>query len=78
MNTLEINNGLQGSFFGNILQNILSPAPDPSEQLANELYYKDQELAKAKQQNTITMVIAGGTTLAAIFLATKLFKNKKK
>lgn len=78
MNTLEINNGLQGSFFGNILQNILSPAPDQSEQLANELYYKDQELAKVKQQNTVTMAIAGGTTLAAIFLAVKLFKNKKK
>jgi len=78
MNTLELNSGLQGSFFGDILQNILSPEPDQSEQLANELYFKDQELAKAKQQNTITMAIAGGSTLAAIYLAARLFKNKKK
>jgi hypothetical protein len=78
MNPLEIQSGLQGGFFGNILQNILNPEPDNSEQLANELYYKDQELAKAKQQNTISMAIAGGASLAAIFLATKLFKNKKR
>jgi len=78
MNTIEMQAGLNGSFFGNILQNILSPAPDQSEQLANELYFKDQELAKAKQQNTITMAVAGSSILAAIFLAVKLSKNKKK
>jgi len=78
MNTLDINNGLQGSFFGNILQNILSPAPDQSDQLASELYIKEHELVKAKQQNSVTMAIAGGATLAAIVLAVKLSKNKKK
>jgi len=78
MNTIEMQPGLNGGFFGNILQNILSPAPDQSEQLANELYFKDQELAKAKQQNTITMAVAGSSILAAIFLAVKLSKNKKK
>ncbi len=78
MNTLEINKGLHGGIFGNILQNILNPAPDQSEQLANELYFKEQELSKAKQQNTITLAIAGSSILAAIFLAVKLSKNKKK
>ena len=78
MNTIEMQPGLQGSFFGNILQNILNPGSDETEQLANELYYKEQELQKLKQRNTITMVVTGISGLAAIFFGIQYVKNKKK
>jgi len=77
MNTIEIDQGLNG-FLGDILQNVFNPAPDQSEQLANELFYKEQELQKLKQRNTITMVITGISGLAAIFFGMHYVKNKKK
>ena len=77
MNTIEIDQGLNG-FLGNILQNIINPSPDQSEQLANELYYKEQEIQKLKQRNTITMVITGISGLAAIFFGIQYVKYKKK
>ena len=77
MNTIEIDQGLNG-ILGNILQNVFNPAPDQSEQLANELYYKEQEIQKLKQRNTITMAITGISGLAAIFFGIQYVKNKKK
>ena len=77
MNTIEIDQGLNG-FLGDILQNVFNPGPDQSEQLANELYYKEQELQKLKQRNTITMVVTGISGLAAIFFGVQYLKNKKK
>jgi len=77
MNTIELDQGLNG-FLGNILQNVLNPVADQSEQLVNELFYKEQEIQKLKQRNTITMAITGITGLAAIFFGVQYVKNKKK
>ena len=77
MNTIEIDQGLHG-FLGNILQNVLNPATDQSEQLANELFYKDQEIQKLNRRNTITMAITGIAGLAAVFFGVQYVKNKKK
>lgn len=75
MNTLDMNNGLHGSLFGNILQNILNPASDQSDQLASELYYKDQELAKAKATTTYIKIAAGILGITTAYLGYKQFKK---
>ena len=74
MNTIELDQGLNG-FLGDILQNVLSPSNDQSEQLASELYYKDQELEQAKTTSTYSMIAAGIFGVTAAYLGYKQFKK---
>lgn len=75
MNVIEFDNGLNGSFLGDIFGKILNPTPDQSEQLANELFYKEQELAAAKTTTTYSMIAAGIFGVAAAYFGYKQFKK---
>lgn len=74
MNTIELDQGLKG-FLGDILQNVLSPSQDQSDQLANELYFKEQEIQKLKKKNTLVLALTGVSGLAAVFFGIKYFKK---
>ncbi len=75
MNTIQIPQQALNGFLGDILQNVLNPVPDQSVQLSNELYNKEQELQRLKQQNTITMIIAGIFGASTAYLGFRQFKK---
>ena len=76
MNTIEVDQpGLNG-FLGDLIGGLFQPQTnDQTEQLANELYFKDQELEAAKQQTTYSMIAAGIFGVAAAYLGYKQFKK---
>jgi len=76
MNTIEIDQpGLNG-FLGDLIGGIFQPqSNDQTEQLTNELYFKEQELEAAKQQTTYSMIAAGIFGIAAAYLGYKQFKK---
>lgn len=80
MNIIELQPAEQSAlngFFGDILGDILSPgSSNQSEQLVNELYYKEQELLKTQQQKTIATIAAGVFGAATFYFGYKNFKNK--
>ena len=76
MNTIEVDQpGLNG-FLGDLIGGLFQPQTNnQTEQLANELYFKDQELEAAKQQTTYSMIAAGIFGVAAAYLGYKQFKK---
>ncbi len=76
MNVIEADqNGLNG-FLGDLIGGIFQPQTnDQTDQLANELFYKNQELEAAKQQTTYSMIAAGIFGVAATYLGYKQFKK---
>ncbi len=76
MNVIEADqNGLNG-FLGDLIGGIFQPQTnDQTDQLANELFYKNQELEAAKQQTTYSMIAAGIFGVAAAYLGYKQFKK---
>ena len=79
MNVIEVNdnvsNGLNG-FLGDLIGGIFQPQNnDQTEQLANELYFKNQELEQAKTTSTYSMIAAGIFGITAAYLGYKQFKK---
>ncbi len=75
MNVIEIDNGLNG-FLGDLIGGIFQPQNNTqSEQLANELYLKNQELKKAKSTTTYAMIATGILGIATAFLGYKQLKK---
>lgn len=76
MNVIEADqNGLNG-FLGDLIGGIFQPQTnDQSEQLANELYFKNQELEQAKTTSTYSMIAAGIFGVTAAYLGYKQFKK---
>ena len=72
----EQNEPALNGFLGDLIQKVVNPgAADQSEQLMNELYYKDQEIKKLKSQNTLTMAAAGIAGVAALYFGLKHYKK---
>jgi len=76
MSVIEMdNNGLNG-FLGDLIGDIFQPQTnDQTEQLANELYFKNQELEQAKTTSTYSMIAAGIFGVTAAYLGYKQFKK---
>jgi len=66
-------------FLGDIFQKIITPkGPSQSEETArleNELYFQQQELAKAKSNQTIMIALASIFGVATAYLGYKQFKK---
>ncbi len=82
MNVIEVNdralnvsNRLNG-FLGDLVGSIFQPQNnDQTDQLVNELYFKNQELEKAKTTTTYSMIAAGIFGITAAYLGYKQFKK---
>jgi len=76
MSVIEMNNNGLNGFLGDLIGDIFQPQTnDQSEQLANELYYKNQELEQAKTTSTYSMIAAGIFGVTAAYLGYKQFKK---
>ena len=76
MNVIEMDNNRLNGFLGDLIGGIFQPQTnDQSEQLANELYFKNQELEQAKTTSTYSMIAAGIFGVTAAYLGYKQFKK---
>ena len=76
MSVIEMDNNRLNGFLGDLIGDIFQPQTnDQSEQLANELYFKNQELEQAKTTTTYSMIAAGIFGVTAAYLGYKQFKK---
>ena len=76
MSVIEMDNNRLNGFLGDLIGDIFQPQTnDQSEQLANELYFKNQELEQAKTTSTYSMIAAGIFGVTAAYLGYKQFKK---
>ena len=79
MNVIEVNNTASNhlnGFLGDLIGRIFQPQNNvQTDQLMNELYLKDQELAKAKTDKIYAMIATGIFGVTAVILGYKQFKK---